>query len=80
MIDVSTPQISMKSQLFQGEAPQVQAELSDFLKDKKIKIYGFTQSQSTINDVAGNGRVIVTATLLYAEYSTEPKQVTGFVR
>ncbi|HXS36669.1 MAG TPA: hypothetical protein VN721_08210 [Flavipsychrobacter sp.] len=70
----------MKSQLFQGDAQQVQMELSSFLKDKKIKIYGFAQSQSTVNDPAASNHVIITATLLYAEYSDEPKQVTGFIR
>jgi len=80
VIDVLTPLAFMKSQLFQGDTQQVHAELSDFLKDKKIKIYGFAQSQSTVNDTVGNSRVIITTTLLHAEYNTEPKQVTGFIR
>lgn len=70
----------MKAEVFQGTANQVQEALTAFLKDKNIKLHSFTQSQSTVSNTTDGEHIIITATVLYTDYGTERKQVTGFQR
>lgn len=66
MIKLSSTGADVKVKIFNGNAAQVEKELSTFLEEKKVRIHGFAQSQSTLTNSA---EVNVTATLLYSEYS-----------
>jgi hypothetical protein len=70
---------TIQSQIFSGTPEQVQQQMSDFLKDRVVKIHGFAQSQSTSGQ-GENAAVIVTATLLYVAFEKERKEVLGFGR
>lgn len=69
----------IQSQIFSGTPEQVQQQMTDFLKDRVIKIHGFAQSQSTSGE-GNNSSIIVTATLLFVAYENEQKAAVGFSR
>lgn len=70
---------TIQSQIFSGTPDQVQQQMTDFLKDRVIKIHGFAQSQSSSGQ-GENAHVVVTATLLYLEFEKDRKEVLGFGR
>ena len=75
MMKLSSTTSEMKVKIFSGNAEKVEKSMSEFMNEKKIKIHGFAQSQSTI---ANSFEVNVTATLLYTEFEGATDQKIGF--
>ena len=77
MIKVSGTATDLKVKIFSGEADKVEKDLSSFLADKKIRLQGSAQSQSTI---ANSFAVNITATVLYSEFEGSRDEKIGFNR
>ena len=77
MIKVHSSGIAMKVKIFSGNPAKVEEEIAAFLADKHIRLHGFAQSQSATSDSA---EINITATVLYAEFAGEKKEVVGFNR
>jgi hypothetical protein len=48
MMKLSSTTSDIKVKIFSGNAEKVEKEMSEFMKEKKIKISGFAQSQSSL--------------------------------
>ena len=75
MMKLSSTTSEMKVKIFSGTAEKVEKEMTGFMNEKKVKVHGFAQSQSTI---ANSFEVNVTATLLYTEFEGPADQKIGF--
>lgn len=76
MLKVSGTAADVKVKIFSGDPAKVEGDITGFLNEKKLRIHGFAQSQSTTTA----NEVIVTATVLYSEFDGTREEKIGFNR
>jgi hypothetical protein len=63
----------VKVKIFNGKPEEVETAVAAFLAEKKFRVHGLAQSQSSEDGIAN-----ISITLLYTEYTKEGEEKVGF--